>query len=626
MFRHFALAGALVLSGLSHSAAPAPPQPASNTLHLSLRGLALGREQFRLVVAGSRTELTTSTRFSFGAGLDVAGILVTENGAPVSLQVDGSAPPFLPVAAAVRVAPDQPDFYPIRSPFPVSIVGALVRQSMATGRKEFRTLAEAPATIEACPPAPAMAGVSSCHLVTGLTWGAMQVWFDSERLLAGAVIPTPWGPIIAARAEFAYAHERMLADFARATASRLHSRVAGAAPPAGGIAFTNIRIIDPATDQVRVGTIHTAAGRILGAGGATAVPEGARVIDGSGLSALPGLWDMHAHLKQADWGPAYLASGVTSARDVGNDEAFITALRAEQRSGRFPSPRLWLAAFIDARSTTQHTSVQANTPEEGRALVRRYAKAGFDQIKVWNNVRPDVLPHIVDEAHRAGLRVTRHAPSGARAIESLDAGVDHIDHLDALLEAAEGDLQSSAGRALLARLRARGVGVDPTLVVTEFANRSLSTPLSEIEPGILKAPAWVRLAWSSFGQPPERASAEPLHRAKRFVKQLYDAGVAIVVGSDQGVPGHTLQREIELLVEAGLTPMQAIDAATRVPARIMGVDDEVGQLRRGYRADLVIVEGNPAETIRDLRRVRYVMRDGILYQPGPLWQAVEFKP
>jgi imidazolonepropionase-like amidohydrolase len=202
------------------------------------------------------------------------------------------------------------------------------------------------------------------------------------------------------------------------------------------------------------------------------------------------------------------------------------------------------------------------------------------------------------------------------ADEAIDAGLDEIDHLSSLME----------GRPPVAHLRERRIVVDPTLVVIEFATRSTATPVSTFEPGILKAPAPVVRAWNAFGQPPERASVDPLRRALALVRQLHAAGIRIVAGSDQGVPGYTLHREIELYVQAGLTPLQAIGAATSVPADVMGAGGEAGRVAAGLRADLLLVEGNPAERIGDLRAVRYVVKGGTLFEPGPLWKAVEFRP
>jgi imidazolonepropionase-like amidohydrolase len=201
------------------------------------------------------------------------------------------------------------------------------------------------------------------------------------------------------------------------------------------------------------------------------------------------------------------------------------------------------------------------------------------------------------------------------ALDAIDAGLDEVNHIGDLVAAADGSLTTAAGRRLLAKLLERKIVVDPTLVVAEYANRSTATPVSAFEPGFAVAPRPVQLAWSAFGQPPERASNEPLQRAMAFMRGLHAAGVRIVAGTDQGVPGHTLHRELELYVRAGLTPQQALATAA-----------SSGRVTVGGSADLVLVDGDPTADISNIRRVRYVVRNGLLYDPATLWRAAGFEP
>lgn len=597
------------------------------TLSLLLRGLVVGEEQAFVVTRGGRTELAVTSRLAVGSGVELSGTLTAVDGVALTLDVRGRAPAFLDATTDAALTP-APGSFPIRSAFPLHVVAALVRHADQTGRSAFRTLSAATSTVERCPADTWQVPHASCYMVTGLTWGALVLWIDSAWQPVGAVVPTPWGLVSATEAAGSVETGDLLAHFARTTAARLNARVGRGFPAAEAVVLENVRVIDPVDGPADHRRVHLAAGRIhsIGAAGDGSLPGGVPVVDGTGLSVVPGLWDMHAHLKQADWGPAYLAAGVTSARDVGNDERFITTLRQEERAGRFPAPHLWLAAFIDGPATPPYTSVQATSAADARALVRHFAAAGFDQIKLWNNIAADLVPHVVDEARRVGLPVTRHHPSGQALLSSLAAGVRQINHLAALMDAAGGDLDSAAGRRLLQMLRAHHVVVDPTLVVTAYANRSLAAPLSALEPGARRAPPFVVRAWSGFGQPPDRANDAAMLQAGRFVKRLHDAGVPIVAGSDQGVPGVTLVRELELYVGAGLTPLEAIRTATSVPAGIMGVAGSVGRVRPGYVADLTLVEGNPAVSIRDLRRVRAVFKAGVRWAPDALWEAVEFEP
>ena len=600
----------------------------SHVMNLSMYGLTLGEERVETIVEGQRVTSTMRTRFSRGSGVALDGRLVLERGRPVSLRVEGDAPAFLPSTIDVSITPDRTDTFPVRSPLPLHVLSTLVRQSMVGGRREYRALPEGSITVMPCANAPAPYSDATCHEVVGITWGAAVLWLDRRQALAAAVIPTGWGLLLATTPERDDSHAALLEHYARARAERLSSSVTSVDRPPTPTAFSNVRLIDGTGVVVAPATVVMAGARIVAAGSATVVrpPPNARLIDAEGLSMFPGLWDMHAHVKQPEWGPAYLAAGVTTVRDLGNERSFIVRLRELARNGSVPAPDMFLAGFVDARTSDPYTATQANSPEQGRLLVRQFKEAGFDEIKVWNNVGATVLPHITDEAHRAGLRVTGHVPVGMTAFDAIDAGLDGIDHSDSLLAAADGDITSSNGRLLVSRLLARRVVVDPTLVVLEYANRSTSTPLSTFEPGILKAPASVARLWDAFGRPPGRTNDEPLQRAMRMVHALHAAGVPIVAGTDQGVPGHTLHRELELYGRAGLTPLEALATATTVPARVMGRERDVGTIAAGMRANMVLVRGRPDEFIGDTRQIVTVVKDGVVLDPAALWRAVEFKP
>ena len=268
-----------------------------------------------------------------------------------------------------------------------------------------------------------------------------------------------------------------------------------------------------------------------------------------------------------------------------------------------------LAGFIDAAADPPYTAVQANTAADARALVERFHRAHYDQIKVWEHVKPDILRELATHARRAGMPVTGHVPAAMNVYDAVAAGLSQINHSDALLAAANDD------PAAVARfLRERNVVVEPTLVVGEFAWRHIGRPLAELEPDLGRVRADVRRA--NAGLHPSSGDVEAgnamFRRNLQLVKALHDAGVTLLAGSDQGVPGYSLLREIELLAEAGLTNLEAIQAATSVPARVFA-DADGGQIAKGKRADLVIVDGDPLTDLRALRRTRVVIRRGVAY-------------
>jgi imidazolonepropionase-like amidohydrolase len=366
-------------------------------------------------------------------------------------------------------------------------------------------------------------------------------------------------------------------------------------------------------------------GRLLAVGrrSEVAVPAGAPRVDVSGKTILPGLWDMHTHVTQIEWGSVYLASGVTTVRDMGNEMELVTALRDAFESGKALGPRLLLAGLVDGGGPDAFGIVTANTPEEGRAAVRRYHRARFQQMKLYSLLAPDVVSAIAEEAHRLGMTVTGHVPKAMTLRQAVEAGMDHVAHL------AVTDDPGSEGLASTARfLKEHGTVMDPTQSWGELLGRSAETPIASFQPGFPGIPGPLRRLFdsaSASGVDPAAARAR-LERGLRIVGELHRAGVPIVAGTDEGIPGHSLHREIELYVEAGMTPLEAIRSATAVPARVMGLEGELGTVEAGKRADLVVLDANPLERISNIRAVHWVVRNGKVYDAAALWKSVGFVP
>lgn len=363
------------------------------------------------------------------------------------------------------------------------------------------------------------------------------------------------------------------------------------------------------------------------------IPKDAFVFDARGKYVLPGLWDMHAHLRQAEWNAVYLAAGVTTVRDVGNDLEFVTAMRDANKSGRGLGPRILLAGFIDADDPKTVTGYQADTPEDALNLVNVYHWAGFEQVKVWNNVKPDILKIITNEAHRLGMKVTGHVPGEEKgllnAFQAVEAGQDQIEHIDYLMHSLpDAALDSAEMKKAIAFFKEHKTVITPTICVDELFTRSLATPISSFEPGINKVPEDVARALNKYGLPPEQANGGRgyFNVALALVGVLHKSGVPVVAGTDMLVPGHSMHRELELFVKAGMTPLEAIQAASIVPARFMKMENETGTIEAGKLADLIITDSDPLENISNIRKIRYVMKKGEMYETARLWQAVGFRP
>jgi imidazolonepropionase-like amidohydrolase len=377
-------------------------------------------------------------------------------------------------------------------------------------------------------------------------------------------------------------------------------------------------------------------GKIVAAGPAASIPmpKGAEFVDAKGKSVLPGLWEMHAHFEQVEWGPIYLATGVTTARDVGNEREFIVGARDAIAAGQGVGPRLVMAGVVDGSGPFALGVIRVDTPEQAREQVKKYKAAGFQQIKIYSSVKPDILKVVTAEAHRLGMTVTGHIPFGMNAIQGIEDGMDQINHVEYLTKVMVDpkshtiDPDAPNVKKIIKLLLEHHIVVDDTLALMEVILHPLDHPISGFEPGILKVAPELKEGLETIGTPSAKAeqSAATFRAMEATVRVLHQSGVPIVAGTDQAVPGFSLDREIELYVQAGFTPMEAIQAATLVPARAMGMEKESGTIEAGKRADVILVDGNPLENISDIRKVSAVFAAGKMYQPAALWSAVGFKP
>jgi imidazolonepropionase-like amidohydrolase len=405
---------------------------------------------------------------------------------------------------------------------------------------------------------------------------------------------------------------------------------------AGTFAIVGARLIDgTGSAPVEHSVVVVRDGRIVAAGkaGAVKIPVNARVIHGEGRSLLPGLWEMHVHYSGVEFGPALLSAGVTTARDCGGEFEFLTTVRRRIDRDHALGPRLLLAGLIDSGGPLAFGYVDVKTPAEAVEAVDTYADAKFEQIKVYTQIQPDVLKAISAEAHKRGMTVTGHVPAAINAFDGIADGMDQINHLQFVTRAMmpEGstgpvDLLSERAKSLIALLKEKQIVVDPTLGWGEMAGHPKNVDVASFEPGIKAAPFTLSSKFRAIGVPAadEARFHERMKMNLEAVGALYRAGVTIVPGSDTGLLGYGLDRELELYVQAGMSPMAAIQSATIVSARVMKLDGESGSVEVGKRADLVLVDGNPLENISDIRRVVSVVKDGRMYDSRKLGRTVGF--
>ncbi len=398
----------------------------------------------------------------------------------------------------------------------------------------------------------------------------------------------------------------------------------------GTYAIVGERLIDgTGAAPIENATVLIRDGKIAAAGANVVVPRGVRIIHAEGKSLLPGLWEMHSHYSGVEFGPALLAAGVTTTRDCGGEFEFLTTIRDAIAKQHVLGPRLLLAGLIDSGGPLAFGSIDVKTPAEAVQAVDNYADHGFLQIKVYSQIKPEMLRVIADEAHRRGLSVTGHVPDAVTTAEGVADGMDQINHLGYVSKAMQAngkvDVNSDAAKFTIALLKEKNIVVDDTQSWTEMASHAKSVDPASFEPGVNAAPFTAANKYRTMGRPVDAARAKQSMATNQAVLHaLIEAGVTIIPGSDTGLIGYGLDRELELYVEAGMTPMQAIQAATIFSAKVMKLDKDSGTIEAGKRADLVLIDGNPLTNISDIRKTISVVTEGRMYDCKRLGKSVGF--
>ena len=489
------------------------------------------------------------------------------------------------------------------------------------------------------------------YSISGLIWGREALWLDGrQRLVALVGIDAEFDHFEAT----AEGYESLLPNFVSTAAQDGMAALAELSQRLrvtrkGPLAIVGATLIDgtgsaPVADSV----VIVDNGRIVSVGtkASSRIPRGATVLDASGKTLLPGLWDMHAHFEQVEWGAIYLAAGVTTVRDVANELEFIVAVRDALRDGRGLGPQLLLAGVVDGSGPTAIGLERVNSRADAERWVAEYKKAGFEQMKIYSSVELDEVKAVSEAAHKAGMTVTGHIPNGMDIFQGVEAGIDQVNHIEYLLTPlpphappgasrderlqalASVDVNGPEAAREIRFLKEHNIVVDPTLALYEWLYHPIDQPVSTFEPGVTGVAPELAEPLNNAGVPADAAPV--MHRIftndLAMVGALHKAGVRVVAGTDQAIPGHSLHREIELYVQAGFSPLEAIQAATSVPAQVMGLDKDVGTVELNKRADLIVLDANPLDDIRNIRTVEFVVANGVIYPTAKLWESVGFKP
>ena len=429
------------------------------------------------------------------------------------------------------------------------------------------------------------------------------------------------------------AEQRMLTD----AADKLQH------PLSGLTVIRNARIFD--SEKATVGAasdIYVLRGRITSVQPAgSPAREVDNEIDAAGRIVLPGLFDLHGHVDR--WsGALNMAAGVTSVRDMGNDNKELQAMLDETAAGKLLAPQVVPAGFLEAESPySANNGFVIKDLQGAKNASDWYAERGYPQLKIYNSFPKAILKETVAYAHSRGMRVSGHIPAGLRAQEALDAGYDEIQHINQVLlnflvkpdtetrnlnrfvlpseKVADLDFHSKPVKDFVSYLAKKQISIDPTLSAFAFLkqrdgdmNEAYEAVASHVPPDVARGfkvgPMKIE------GDAQFRRYSKSYAKMVEFVGIMYKAGVPIVAGTDD-IPGFVLHSELALLVKAGLTPAQALQVATRNGARYTGTTHERGSIAAGKQADIVLVDGDPTKNIEDVRKVSAVLTRGYLIYP-----------
>ena len=417
---------------------------------------------------------------------------------------------------------------------------------------------------------------------------------------------------------------------------------------------TGVYVFDPAT-QARSGphAVQVRGNRISAILEADApVDEGEVVIDGAGGTLVAGMYEMHGHTGQ-EQALLNIAAGVTSLRDMGNNNEVLSSMIEKFETGRLAGPRITRSGFIEGKSPhSSNNGELVSSQEEAVAAVERYATGEFYQIKIYNSMDPDWVPAMVEEARAHGLKVAGHVPAFSNADAMIEAGYDELTHINQIargwvLEEGEDtrsllrltalrrlpglDLDSPAVMKTIDAMAEKGVAVDPTLAIHEMLLRSRNGTLA---PGVVdfidnmpvSDQRGARKAWADIATPEDdEAYWQAYDQLIAILGIMRDKGIFMVPGTDLG-GSFFYHRELELYQEVGMTAPEILAWASYGMADYLGQSDELGSIEEGKLADVFLVPGDPTADLKAIKTISMVVKDGTVYFPSEIYPHFGIEP
>lgn len=488
--------------------------------------------------------------------------------------------------------------------------------------------------------------------LSGLSLNPTYITLDAK----GDLFAVASAGFILARKGYEQAADKPLREMAEKLASDRFARLQaeGAKRFDGPVRIRNVRVFDPKTKALTGPMdVSFAGNRITGVlpAGSAATP-GETSIDGEGGTLVPGLFEMHGHMGQEDALMNVLA-GVTSVRDMGNQNEVLDVLIQRIAKGEVAGPRITRSGFIEGKSPfSSATGKLVASEAEAIDAVRWYAARGYQQAKLYNSMDPKWAPNVVAEAHRLGLRVAGHVPAFSSADAMIAAGFNEITHVNQLMlgwvlnpdedtrtlfrftamrRFPSLDVKSAKVQSTLDAMVAGKVSHEPTIGIHELGLTALD---GKPNPGAIDyidhmPPAEQRqLKQALFGAdtPEQRAQYVGAYaKILETLSEMHRKGILLIPGTDTG-GAFTYHRELELFGKLGMSPADVLSRATLEMAQYLGQDQQLGSIERGKLADFFLVAGDPTKDLKAIKAIRMVAMDGAVYFPDEVYAKLGIKP
>jgi hypothetical protein len=422
----------------------------------------------------------------------------------------------------------------------------------------------------------------------------------------------------------------------------------------GPVRIRNVRLFDPNTSQLTAPLTVLVNGKRIAAIEPLDSPgtPGEVTIDGAGGTLIAGMYEMHGHLGQSE-ALLNLLAGITSLRDMGNDNAVLDSLIHKIDSGEVGGPHVIRSGFIEGKSPySANNGIVVDSQEKAVDAVRWYGARDYWQIKIYNSMNPAWVPAMVAEAHRLGMRVAGHVPAFSSADQMIEAGYDEMTHINqfalgwvigpdedtrtlfrltALKRLPTLDLNSAKVQHTIGLMVNGHKAIDPTLGIHEllvFSNdgavpRGVQDYITHLPIGAQRD---LKKAWIDKSEPGDaQAYEQAFDKLIGVVRMLHDRGVFIVFGTDTG-GSFTYHRELELYQLAGMTAPEILKRATFDSARYIGEEQSAGSIEKGKRADFFLVPGDPTKDLKAIKTIAMVVKDGVFYYPSEAYPKFGIEP